>query len=101
MHALLTTYIPSRCQRSSSRPTGLLAEPRCRTVVGFRAFYASAPKEWNRLPEAAPGGLSPPNCGSAPQKVGNHCKSQGRGDKRESFGALALPPNLKSTTLSS
>src|ERR1043165_6541818 len=48
LHALLTHYIPPRCLRSSS--TGLLAEPRCRTVMGSRAFHASAPKEWNRLP---------------------------------------------------
>lgn len=48
IHALLTPYIPPRCLRSSS--TGLLAEPRCRTVMGSRAFHASAPKEWNRLP---------------------------------------------------
>src|SRR5688572_32167675 len=48
IHALLTPYIPPRCLLSSS--TGLLAEPRCRTVMGSRAFHASAPKEWNRLP---------------------------------------------------
>ena len=48
IHALLTPYIPPRCLRSSS--TGLLAEPRCRTVMGSRVFHASAPKEWNRLP---------------------------------------------------
>src|SRR5688572_11266436 len=48
IHALLTPYIPPRCLQSSS--TGLLAEPRCRTVMGSRAFHASAPKEWNRLP---------------------------------------------------
>src|ERR1043165_4209260 len=43
IHALLTPYIPPRCLRSSS--TGLLAEPRCRTVMGSRAFHASAPNE--------------------------------------------------------
>jgi len=48
LHSLLTPYIPPRCLRSSS--TSLLAEPRCRTVMGSRAFHASAPKEWNRLP---------------------------------------------------
>ena len=48
IHALLTPYIPPRCLRSSS--AGLLTEPRCRTVMGSRAFHASAPKEWNRLP---------------------------------------------------
>ena len=48
LQSLLTPYTPPRCLRSSS--TGLLAEPRCRTVMGSRAFHASAPKEWNRLP---------------------------------------------------
>ena len=44
---LLTSNIPCCCLRSSS--TSLFAEPPCRTV-GSRAFHASAPKEWNRLP---------------------------------------------------
>src|ERR1043165_5929990 len=48
LHSLLTPYIPPRCLHSLS--TSLLAEPRCRTVMGSRAFHASAPKEWNRLP---------------------------------------------------
>ena len=42
IHALLTPYIPPRCLRSSS--TGLLAEPRCRTVMGSRAFHSSSPR---------------------------------------------------------
>ena len=48
LQSLLTPYIPPRCLRSST--TGLLAEPRCRTVTGSRAFHVSAPKEWNQLP---------------------------------------------------
>src|SRR6218665_1196123 len=48
LHALLTPYTPPRCLRSSG--TRLLAEPRCRTVMGSRAFHFSAPREWNRLP---------------------------------------------------
>src|ERR1043165_8838636 len=42
LHSLLTPYIPPRCLRSSS--TNLLAEPRCRTVMGSCAFHASAPR---------------------------------------------------------
>src|SRR6218665_2392612 len=45
LHALLTPYTPPRCLRSSG--TRLLAEPRCRTVMGSRAFHFSAPREWN------------------------------------------------------
>ena len=48
LQSLLTPYIPPRCLRSSTRPTGLLAEPRCRTVLGSRAFHVSAPPEWNQ-----------------------------------------------------
>lgn len=48
LQSLLTPYIPPRCLRSSNM--GLLVEPRCRTVMGSRAFHASAPKEWNLLP---------------------------------------------------
>lgn len=39
LHALLTLYLPPCCLQSSG--TGLLAEPRYRTVLGFRALHAS------------------------------------------------------------
>src|SRR6218665_1606009 len=42
LHALLTSYTPPRCLRSSG--TRLLAEPRYRTVMGSRAFHFICPQ---------------------------------------------------------
>jgi len=59
LHALLKLYIPPCCLQSSG--TGLLAEPRCRTAMGTRAFHATAPKEWDRLPLCLHGSNSLPS----------------------------------------
>src|SRR6218665_3591493 len=40
---------------------GLSADHRCTTVLGSRAFHASAPKEWNRLPLSLSCSLNAPN----------------------------------------
>jgi len=47
-HAILIPYTTPWCLWLPS--TVPLAEPQCRTVMDFRAFHASAPKEWNWLP---------------------------------------------------